>query len=64
MAVYFFIIQATDKRDALAASVYESLFNWLVEEVNTSLKGDEQHTQHTISILDAYGFESLQVHLF
>ncbi|KAI3717859.1 hypothetical protein L1987_69746 [Smallanthus sonchifolius] len=52
--------QATDKRDALATFVYESLFNWLMEEVNTSLKGDEQHTRHTISILDTYGFESLQ----
>ncbi|KAM0043817.1 putative myosin ATPase [Helianthus debilis subsp. tardiflorus] len=52
--------QATDKRNALANFVYESLFNWLIQEVNTSLKGNTQHTRHTISILDAYGFESLQ----
>ncbi|KAK1435680.1 hypothetical protein QVD17_01446 [Tagetes erecta] len=56
--------QAADKRDALAASVYQSLFNWLVEEVSTSLKGDKQHTQHTISILDTCGFESLQKNSF
>ncbi|KAJ0765749.1 putative myosin ATPase [Helianthus annuus] len=52
--------QATDKRNTLANFVYESLFNWLIEEVNTSLKGNTQHTRHTISILDTYGFESLQ----
>ncbi|KAI7742350.1 hypothetical protein M8C21_012040 [Ambrosia artemisiifolia] len=56
--------QATDKRNALANFVYESLFNWLIEEVNASLKGDGQHTQYTISILDTYGFESLQKNSF
>ncbi|KAJ0570977.1 putative myosin ATPase [Helianthus annuus] len=56
--------QATVKRDALAKFIYDSLFNWLVEEINTSLKGDEQHARHTISIIDIYGFESFQKNSF
>ncbi|KAI7728977.1 hypothetical protein M8C21_025424 [Ambrosia artemisiifolia] len=56
--------QATVKRDALAKFIYESLFNWLVEEINTSLKGDKKHARHTISIIDIYGFESFQKNSF
>ncbi|KAI3686257.1 hypothetical protein L1987_79931 [Smallanthus sonchifolius] len=56
--------QASIKRDALAKFIYESLFNWLVEELNTSLKGDKQHSPHTISIIDIYGFESYQKNSF
>ncbi|XP_076904460.1 myosin-2-like [Bidens hawaiensis] len=56
--------QATVKRDALAKFIYESLFNWLVEEINTSLKGDKQYARHTISIIDIYGFESFPKNSF
>ncbi|KAD4385990.1 hypothetical protein E3N88_26159 [Mikania micrantha] len=55
--------QATAKRNALAKYIYESLFNWLVEEINTSLMGDKQ-ARHTISIVDIYGFESFQKNSF
>ncbi|WZZ10280.1 hypothetical protein YC2023_096201 [Brassica napus] len=30
--------QATDMRDSLAKIIYASLFNWLVEQINTSLE--------------------------
>ncbi|KVH99137.1 IQ motif, EF-hand binding site-containing protein [Cynara cardunculus var. scolymus] len=53
--------EAIDKRDALAQFVYESLFSWLVGEINRSLEGGKQHTERTISIIDMYGFESLQL---
>ncbi|KAK9080637.1 hypothetical protein SSX86_000395 [Deinandra increscens subsp. villosa] len=56
--------QATVKRDALAKFIYESLFNWLVQEVNASLKGDNQPARHTISIIDIFGFESFQKNSF
>ncbi|CAH1428642.1 unnamed protein product [Lactuca virosa] len=58
--------QAIDKRDALAKFVYESLFSWVVGELNKSLEGDKdkQHTPRTISILDTYGFESFQKNSF
>ncbi|KAJ9568038.1 hypothetical protein OSB04_004004 [Centaurea solstitialis] len=56
--------QAIDKRDALAQFVYESLFSWLVGEINRSLEGGKQHTDRTISIIDIYGFESFQKNSF
>lgn len=56
--------QALDKRDALAQFVYESLFSWLVGEINRSLEGGKQHTERTISIIDIYGFESFQKNSF
>ncbi|XP_071692062.1 myosin-2-like isoform X2 [Rutidosis leptorrhynchoides] len=56
--------QANNKRDALAKFVYESMFSWLVGEINRSLEGGKQHTRGTISIIDTYGFESLQKNSF
>ncbi|KAJ4745293.1 Myosin-2 [Rhynchospora pubera] len=53
------LIQATDGRDALAKAMYASLFDWLVERINKSLKiGDNCRSGQSISILDIYGFES------
>ncbi|EPB89143.1 myosin I [Mucor circinelloides 1006PhL] len=48
--------QATSVRDALAKSIYERLFEWIVTRVNVSLqaRGD---VRHTIGVLDIYGFE-------
>jgi myosin V len=52
--------QATDTRDALAKSVYASLFEWLVEQINKSLSVGKRRTGRSISILDIYGFESFE----
>ncbi|KAL6999435.1 hypothetical protein U1Q18_000597 [Sarracenia purpurea var. burkii] len=52
--------QAIDKRDALAKFIYASLFDWLVEKINTLLMFGKQHTGRSISILDIYGFESFK----
>ncbi|PWA83025.1 IQ motif, EF-hand binding site, P-loop containing nucleoside triphosphate hydrolase [Artemisia annua] len=57
--------QATNKRNAMANYVYESMFNWIVGEINRSLEGDKQHAQErTISLVDTYGFESFQKNSF
>nr|XP_043628342.1 myosin-2-like isoform X2 [Erigeron canadensis] len=56
--------QAIDTRDSMAQFVYTSLFNWLVEAINTSLEGSKEHSGRSISILDTYGFESLQKNSF
>lgn len=53
--------QATDMRDSLAKIIYASLFNWLVEQINTSLEVGKLRTGRSISILDIYGFESFKV---
>lgn len=50
--------QAIDTRDALAKSIYASLFDWLVEQLNRSLEVETGFSGRSISILDIYGFES------
>ncbi|XP_010278385.1 PREDICTED: myosin-2 isoform X1 [Nelumbo nucifera] len=56
--------QAIDARDALAKSIYSSLFDWLVEQINRSLEVGKHSTGRTISILDIYGFESFEKNSF
>ncbi|KAG5241664.1 myosin [Salix suchowensis] len=56
--------QAIDTRDALAKSIYSSLFDWLVEQVNKSLAVGKRRTGRSISILDIYGFESFERNSF
>ncbi|KAJ4726231.1 myosin 2 [Melia azedarach] len=56
--------QAIDSRDALAKFIYESLFDWLVEQINKSLEVGNQCTGRSISILDIYGFESFKKNSF
>lgn len=56
--------QAIDTRDALAKSVYASLFDWLVEQINKSLNVGKRRTGRSISILDIYGFECFNKNSF
>ncbi|KAK1325885.1 hypothetical protein QJS10_CPA01g00064 [Acorus calamus] len=55
--------QAIDTRDALAKSIYASLFEWLVEQINKSLEAGKRCTGRSISILDIYGFESFDEYI-
>lgn len=48
--------QASATRDALAKAIYNNLFDWIVERINSSLKS-RQPTANSIGILDIYGFE-------
>lgn len=57
--------QAIDTRDALAKSIYDNLFEWLVEQINNSLEAGKRCTGRCcISILDIYGFESFHNNSF
>ncbi|KAL0920474.1 hypothetical protein M5K25_009613 [Dendrobium thyrsiflorum] len=58
------LTQAIDTRDALAKSLYASLFEWLVEQINMSLEVGKRRTGRSISILDIYGFESFERNSF
>ncbi|KAG7168346.1 Unconventional myosin IC-like [Homarus americanus] len=49
--------QAVYARDALAKSVYERLFDWLVVRLNHSLQCPEAGRKTLLGILDIYGFE-------
>ncbi|PIA54976.1 hypothetical protein AQUCO_00800012v1 [Aquilegia coerulea] len=56
--------QAIGMRNTLAKSIYASLFDWLLERINMSLKIDQQKAWRSISIVDIYGFESFQRNSF
>ncbi|KAK3853225.1 hypothetical protein Pcinc_040224, partial [Petrolisthes cinctipes] len=49
--------QAVYARDALAKSVYERMFNWLVMRLNHSLQTPQAGRKTLLGILDIYGFE-------
>lgn len=51
------VSQAVYARDALAKSVYERVFNWLVTRLNHSLSSTESGRKTLLGILDIYGFE-------
>ncbi|KAM8854096.1 unconventional myosin-Vb [Synchiropus picturatus] len=55
--------QAANARDALAKHIYAHLFDWIVEQINLSLKTSSK--QHSfIGVLDIYGFETFEVNSF
>ena len=51
--------QATVVRDSVAKYIYSSLFDWLVETMNSFLAPDDilEHVKTFIGVLDIYGFE-------
>jgi len=53
--------QAVYARDALAKSIYDRSFSWLVERLNQSLvsKRDDVERSTVMGLLDIYGFEIL-----
>jgi myosin heavy subunit len=63
------VAMAEDKRDALAKMTYSSLFLWLVQSINKTLRLDENPTSGGadkaktgfIGVLDIYGFECFDV---
>lgn len=48
-------------RDALAKAVYDRLFTWIVEKINSEIAVDERarkmYSSSLIGVLDIYGFE-------
>lgn len=51
---------ATESRDALARFIYSSLFEWLIQRINSSLVQSNSSTRAEIGILDIFGFEYFQ----
>eukprot|EP00924_Labyrinthula_sp_SR-Ha-C_P013906 augustus_masked-scaffold_5-processed-gene-17.17-mRNA-1 protein AED:0.03 eAED:0.03 QI:0/-1/0/1/-1/1/1/0/859 len=49
-------------RDSLAQSVYQALFNFIVEAANVAIKAEKHST--SLGVLDIYGFEILGVNGF
>eukprot|EP01113_Clastostelium_recurvatum_P018679 TRINITY_DN2199_c0_g3_i1.p1 TRINITY_DN2199_c0_g3~~TRINITY_DN2199_c0_g3_i1.p1 ORF type:complete len:1027 (-),score=334.99 TRINITY_DN2199_c0_g3_i1:84-2738(-) len=59
-------VQAVYSRDALAKSLYERLFQWIVTKVNTNIQCPDPDVQRplVIGILDIYGFEIFERNSF
>ncbi|KAI0527276.1 hypothetical protein KFK09_002875 [Dendrobium nobile] len=49
--------QAIETRDALAKSIYATLFDWVVVQINKYLQAGKTYSGSSISILDTCGFE-------
>ncbi|CAO1616940.1 unnamed protein product [Parajaminaea phylloscopi] len=57
--------QAIVVRDSVSKYIYSSLFDWLVDQLNSSLAlGSLQARKSMIGVLDIYGFERFKVNSF
>ena len=57
------IAQATAVRDALSKGIYTSMFDWIVQRVNTALQA-RGTSAYSVGILDIYGFEIFERNSF
>ena len=48
---------AEKRRDALARSVYDGLFNWMVQQCSETLSVNTNPSQRFLGVLDIFGFE-------
>ncbi|EMR11363.1 hypothetical protein PNEG_00390 [Pneumocystis murina B123] len=56
-------LQANSTKDALAKSIYNNLFEWILKKINLSMKA-RGNISYTIGILDIYGFEIFENNSF
>ena len=56
-------ISAADTRDALAKELYASLFDWLVDTINSAIDNVKK-MKKSIGVLDIFGFEVFEVNSF
>ena len=54
--------QSADSRDALAKTLYGTMFDWIVVHINESLK--TKNEKYSVGILDIFGFEVFQTNSF
>jgi len=57
--------KATEARDALAKTIYGALFLWVVDQVNQSIKWEnEEDVRSSVGVLDIFGFECFAINSF
>ena len=56
--------QASDSRDTLAKAMYERLFRWVYERINSHISADKAKVKAVIGVLDIYGFEIFKINSF
>ena len=57
-------VQCVQARDAIAKALYYRLFDWVVKRVNQAIANEDAQTEHSIGVLDIYGFEVFAVNGF
>ncbi len=64
--VSFNVVQAQDARDAMLKNVYSTLFQFVVDKINSVLAagGGTTRRKNFIGVLDIFGFESFEVNSF
>mmetsp|Transcript_16539 Transcript_16539/g.49488 ORF Transcript_16539/g.49488 Transcript_16539/m.49488 type:complete len:1726 (-) Transcript_16539:622-5799(-) len=50
---------ADDNRDSLAKTLYQRMFDWLVDKINSSI-GQDPNAATLVGVLDIYGFEQFK----
>ena len=61
----FYFLQSTTARDSLAKNLYSTLFDWIVNIINSSLTSAPTSSHSSfIGVLDIYGFEVFEVNTF
>ena len=56
-------IQALDNRDSLSKALYSAMFDWVIKQVNVSLKSNVP-IESFVGILDIFGFEVFEINRF
>jgi myosin-5 len=57
--------RAHDARDALCKTIYSSLFLWVVDQVNQSIKWENDgDVRSSVGVLDIFGFECFAINSF
>lgn len=55
------LFQAIQARDSLAKALYNNLFDWVVEQINSVLRPSPQKLAGYLGVLDIFGFEVFDV---
>ncbi|XP_074661653.1 unconventional myosin-Va-like [Tubulanus polymorphus] len=57
------LAETINSRDALAKHIYARVFNWIVAQINKSLRSSVK-SEKFIGVLDIYGFETFEINSF